>query len=101
MPTANDTVFRIFQEGRLFFWAPKSLQMVTAAMKLKDAYSLVKNSWAGSFYKYIHLAANTKKPRCLHFTPPCLQLIHNRMRFLDPTHLNFNLLTCYNYTHGN
>ena len=25
---------------RLFFWAPKSLQMVTAAMKLKDAYFL-------------------------------------------------------------
>ena len=25
---------------RLFSWAPKSLQMVTAAMKLKDAYSL-------------------------------------------------------------
>ena len=24
----------------LVFWAPKSLQMVTAAMKLKDAYSL-------------------------------------------------------------
>ena len=24
----------------LFFWAPKSLQMVTAAMKLKDAYTL-------------------------------------------------------------
>ena len=24
----------------LFFWAPKSLQMVTAAMKFKDAYSL-------------------------------------------------------------
>ena len=24
----------------LFFWAPKSLQMVTAAMKLKDVYSL-------------------------------------------------------------
>ena len=23
-----------------FFWAPKSLQMVTAAMKLKDAWSL-------------------------------------------------------------
>ena len=28
----------------LFFWAPKSLQMVTAAMKLKDAYSLEGNS---------------------------------------------------------
>ena len=26
----------------LFFWAPKSLQMVTAAMKLKDTYSLEK-----------------------------------------------------------
>ena len=25
---------------RLLFWAPKSLQMVIAAMKLKDAYSL-------------------------------------------------------------
>ena len=24
----------------IFFWAPKSLQMVTAAMKLKDTYSL-------------------------------------------------------------
>ena len=29
---------------RLSFWAPKSLQMVTAAMKLKDAYSL-EGSW--------------------------------------------------------
>ena len=28
---------------RLFFWASKSLQMVTAAMKLKDTYSLEGN----------------------------------------------------------
>ena len=28
------------------FWAPKSLQMVTAAMKLKDAYSLEEKLWA-------------------------------------------------------
>ena len=28
------------QSQTLFFWAPKSLQMVTATMKLKDAYSL-------------------------------------------------------------
>ena len=28
------------------FWAPKSLQMVTAAMKLKDAYCLKEKSWA-------------------------------------------------------
>ena len=27
----------------LFFWAPKSLQMVIAAMKLKDAFSLEGN----------------------------------------------------------
>ena len=29
----------------LFSWAPKSLQMVTAAMKLKDAYSLAEKLW--------------------------------------------------------
>ena len=27
----------------LFLWAPKSLQMVTAAMKLKDTYSMEEN----------------------------------------------------------
>ena len=29
----------------LFFWAPESLLMVTAAMKLKDAYSLEGKLW--------------------------------------------------------
>ena len=29
----------------LLFWAPKSLQMVTAAMKLKDACSLEEKLW--------------------------------------------------------
>ena len=29
----------------IFSWAPKSLQMVTAAMKLKDAYSLEGKLW--------------------------------------------------------
>ena len=33
----GETVERV---ADLFFWAPKSLQMVTAAMKLKNAYSL-------------------------------------------------------------
>ena len=28
-----------------FSWAPKSLQMVTAAMKLKDPYSLKEKLW--------------------------------------------------------
>ena len=31
---------RVETVSDLFFWAPKSLQMVTAAMNLKDAYSL-------------------------------------------------------------
>ena len=29
----------------LYFWARKSLQMVTAAMKLKDTYSLEEKLW--------------------------------------------------------
>ena len=29
----------------LFFWAPKSLQMVTATMKLKDTRSLEEKLW--------------------------------------------------------
>ena len=32
----------------LFFWAPKSLQMVSAAMKLKDTCSLGKKLWQTS-----------------------------------------------------
>ena len=31
--------------GWLFFWVPKSLQMATAAVKLKDAYSLEGKLW--------------------------------------------------------
>ena len=33
------------QQQALFFWAPKSLQRVTAAMKLKDACSLEEKLW--------------------------------------------------------
>ena len=29
----------------IFFWAPKSLKMVIAAMKLKDTYSLEEKLW--------------------------------------------------------
>ena len=43
--TASGPITSLEIDGRqwkqchtLFFWAPKSLQMVTAAMKLKDAY---------------------------------------------------------------
>ena len=33
------------QSQTLLFWDPKSLQMVTAAMKLKDTYSLEEKLW--------------------------------------------------------
>ena len=33
------------QSQTFFAWAPKSLQMVTAAMKLKDAYSWEEKLW--------------------------------------------------------
>ena len=36
---------RVEQWQTLFFWAPKSLQLVTAAMKLKDACSLEGKLW--------------------------------------------------------
>ena len=32
--------WQAMETATLFYWAPKSLQMVTAAMKLRDAYSL-------------------------------------------------------------
>ena len=42
--TSWEIVGKQWKQGQtLFFWAPKSLQMVTAAMKLKDAYSLEEN----------------------------------------------------------
>ena len=45
----------------LFFWAPKSLQMVTAAMKLKDAYSLEgKSTNLDSIFKSRDITLPTK-----------------------------------------
>ena len=46
MASGPITLWQIGKEGnsgRLFFWAPKSLQMVIAVMKLKDSYSLEGN----------------------------------------------------------
>ena len=40
---SHDFIGRMGKQWKLtdfIFWAPKSLQMVTAAMKLKDSYSL-------------------------------------------------------------
>ena len=41
--TANKWGKQWKQQQTLLSWASKSLQMVTAAMKLKDAYSLEEN----------------------------------------------------------
>ena len=46
MASGPITLWQIGKEGnsgRLFFWAPKSLQMVIAAIKLKDTCSLEEN----------------------------------------------------------
>ena len=40
MASSSITSWQIDGETMLFWWAPKSLQMVTAAMKLKDTCSL-------------------------------------------------------------
>ena len=34
-----------FTTPQTFLWAPKSVQMMTAAMKLKDAFSLEEKLW--------------------------------------------------------
>ena len=36
---------RVEKMADFIFWAPKSLQMVIAAMKLKDGYSLEEKLW--------------------------------------------------------
>ena len=36
----GETVETVETVANFIFWAPKSLQMVTAAMKLKDTYSM-------------------------------------------------------------
>ena len=44
----------------LFFWAPKSLQMVITAMKLKDAYSLKVMTYLDSILKTRDITLSTK-----------------------------------------
>ena len=48
------------QGQTLFFWAPKSLQMMTAAMKLKDAYSLEVMTNLDSIFKGRDITLPTK-----------------------------------------
>ena len=44
--TSREIVGKQWKECQTLFWgAPKSLQMVTATMKLKDAYSLEGKLW--------------------------------------------------------
>ena len=48
------------QGQTLFFWAPKSLQMVIAAMKFKDAYSLEVMTNLDSIFKSRDITLPTK-----------------------------------------
>ena len=43
--TSWQTDGETMETDRLYSWAPKSLQMATAAMKLKDACSLEEKLW--------------------------------------------------------
>ena len=45
LTNVNLELFGSLLSSDFIFWAPKSLQMVTAAMKLKDAYSLEGKLW--------------------------------------------------------
>ena len=56
----------------LFSWAPRSLQMVTAAMKLKDAYSLGGKLWPTSVQFSCSVMSDSLRPLGLqHARPPC------------------------------
>ena len=56
----------------LFFWAPKSLQMATAAMKLKDAYSLKGKLWPASVQFSRSVVSDSLRPHeSQHTRPPC------------------------------
>ena len=60
------------QRQTLFFWAPKSLQMVTAAMKLKDACSLEEKLWPTSVQFSHSVVSDTLHPHGpQHARPPC------------------------------
>ena len=62
----------------LYSWAPKSLQMVTAAMKLKDAWSLEEKLWQTSVQisSVVSVMSNSFQPHGLqHARPPCLSPI--------------------------
>ena len=59
----------------LVFWAPKSLQMVTAAMKLKDAYSLQQNWEGGTEISHI-------LPAPTHVQLPPLSTIPSRVVYM-------------------
>ena len=58
----------------LFWGAPKSLQMVTAAMKLKDAYSLEGKLWKMTLYFNLHLSPPTHNSSLCLVAQLCLTL---------------------------
>ena len=56
----------------LFSWAPKSLQMVTVVMKLKDACSLEEKLWLASVQFSRSVMSNSLRPhRLQHSRLPC------------------------------
>ena len=74
---------------RLFSWAPKSLQVVTAAMKLKDACSLKEKLWQTSQHikKWSHHFAN-KDP----YQFSCI-VVFNSLQPHEPQHTRLPYLS--------
>ena len=62
------------KNDRLFSWAPKSLQMVTAAMKLKDAYSLEEIPGGNSRQTSTSASLTSLKPLAVWITTNCGQV---------------------------
>ena len=62
----------------LFFWAPKSLQMVTAAMKLKDTYSLEEKLYQHSSVSSVAQSCPTPCDPMNHSTPGLPVHTHSR-----------------------
>ena len=67
----GDTVERV---SDFIFWAPKSLQMVTAAMKLKDAYSLEEIPGGNSRQTSTSASLTSLKPLAVWITTNCGQV---------------------------
>ena len=72
MASSSITWQKIWKQWEILFWgAPKSLQMVTAAMKLKDTRCLKEKLWPTSFqFSSVSVVSNSLQPHESQHTRP-------------------------------